>query len=238
MFLKLIARCSWAPIGFGLALLAAVLLPVASAAEPLVIEWEPSPDSSVTSYIVSFADVKTSAVESFSVDDATAAEITGLQPGSTYFICVTAAEDSGAESEPSNVVFVTVPAEGTGTADDEPDYEELAPYSEEASDGVLSVLPRTVAGREYQLRFDLGAFSLAGPEPRMIQVRVSGRRLLVSRNQSIRAPESGLAWVSVRLNFVADGSSTRIDFEDISDSFGGEIFLKEIRVMQLRLRRR
>lgn len=82
-----------------------------SAQNPSSIQlaWDASPSSNVTSYVVHYG--AASGVYSYStnVGNQTTTTVTGLQTGQVYYLVVTARDDLGVESLPSNEVNYQVP---------------------------------------------------------------------------------------------------------------------------------
>jgi hypothetical protein len=86
------------------------LLPLSgSAAQKVVLAWQPSPDPNVAGYSVYYGLASGAYSGKVSVTNSTSATISGLTEGLTYFFAVTAFTSSGVESLPSNEVSYVVP---------------------------------------------------------------------------------------------------------------------------------
>jgi hypothetical protein len=78
------------------------------------LKWNPNPESDIANYRVSYG--TSSGVHPNSVDAGlnTRASVNDLQEGTTYYFVVTAINQEGLESEPSDEVFYQVPATSAG----------------------------------------------------------------------------------------------------------------------------
>jgi len=100
-----------------IAFLAALILWIAmiaascQAAVTVDLAWDPSLDTNATGYIVYWGPIAQTLPLRMPVGTNLTAVITGLQPGVTYDFYVTAHDDLGQESDPSNVVTYAVPDE-------------------------------------------------------------------------------------------------------------------------------
>lgn len=73
------------------------------------LAWDASPSPNVTSYVVYHGNASGSYANLTNVGNQTTARINGLQAGQTYFFAVTALNDAGVESLPSNEISYLVP---------------------------------------------------------------------------------------------------------------------------------
>ncbi len=71
-------------------------------AQPVTLEWDASPDSSVVGYRVYYGDQSGSYTNSFVVGPSTTATLTNLVPDVDYFFAATCYDADGAESPFSN----------------------------------------------------------------------------------------------------------------------------------------
>jgi hypothetical protein len=76
----------------------------------LSLGWDPSPDTQVVGYKMYFGPTG-SAKQNLNVGNATKAALTDLAAGQTYEFYVTAYDSAGAESDPSNQITYTIPAD-------------------------------------------------------------------------------------------------------------------------------
>lgn len=92
-------------------------LPMAvQATQSVLLAWNPSPDPSVVGYKIHFGTISHSYTELLDVGSATNATIVLPSPGTTYYFAATAYDASGVESEFSNEISFTLPAEARLTA--------------------------------------------------------------------------------------------------------------------------
>jgi sulfur relay (sulfurtransferase) complex TusBCD TusD component (DsrE family) len=73
------------------------------------LAWDASPSSNVASYVVRYGMASGTYSFSTNVGNRTTATVTGLQAGQLYYLAVTAQDDLGIESLPSNEVSYQVP---------------------------------------------------------------------------------------------------------------------------------
>src|SRR5262245_35490574 len=73
------------------------------------LAWDPSADDSVVGYTVFYGSASGYYEYSMPVGTATNATIAYLENGTTYFFTVTAYNDDGVQSDPSNEIAVTTP---------------------------------------------------------------------------------------------------------------------------------
>src|SRR3954467_1311085 len=76
----------------------------AANAEIAVLAWDPSQSPNVAGYNVYYGPSSGTYTNSVDVTDSLAAQIGGLAVGKTYYFVVTAYNDAGLESAPSNEV--------------------------------------------------------------------------------------------------------------------------------------
>ena len=88
----------------------------ASAVRSVTLQWELSPSPGVAGYYIYYGTESGVYPQRLTLDDVGMATIPGLEEGVTYYFVVTAFNESGDESEPSNEVPYTVPGgiEGVG----------------------------------------------------------------------------------------------------------------------------
>ena len=88
----------------------------ASAVRSVSLQWELSPSPGVAGYYIYYGTESGVYPQRLTLDDVGMATIPGLEEGVTYYFVVTAFDESGDESEPSNEVPYTVPGgiEGVG----------------------------------------------------------------------------------------------------------------------------
>jgi hypothetical protein len=109
------------PLANGLALATVCLLFYISpattslAADPLsgptlTLSWQASTSTNVANYKVYYGTTRGSYTQAVSAGPLTQATITGLTPGTTYFLAVTASDDAELESGYSNEISFVVPA--------------------------------------------------------------------------------------------------------------------------------
>jgi hypothetical protein len=92
------------------ALIASIGLPNQLLARPACLcslQWQPSPDSSVTGYAVYYSVVGSSTTNRLNVGSATTATLVNLTAASTYYFYVVAYDQSQTESSPSNLLPYT-----------------------------------------------------------------------------------------------------------------------------------
>ena len=82
----------------------------ALAEKSIALAWDASEDDSVTGYNVHYGTVSGEYTDVISVGNITTVTVSGLVEGVTYFFVVTAFNESGLESEPSNEILYSVPA--------------------------------------------------------------------------------------------------------------------------------
>lgn len=110
--------------------------------------------------------------------------------------------------------------------------------SQLAPDGTLSQSFPTVAGRNYQLTFDLGLLSYNTYSQNLL-VEVEGATRLLSQNLAIRGVSgSNLRWLPQSFVFTADSASTTLRFRDTSSSTAGiDLLLDRVSVTGSSVRR-
>jgi hypothetical protein len=90
-------------------LLLALFVPSSRATHSLTLNWEASPDSSVTGYILYYGTATRQYTRRFPVGRLRKATVSGLIEGVTYFFAVTTCDVIGRESLPSSELSYTVP---------------------------------------------------------------------------------------------------------------------------------
>ncbi len=76
----------------------------ASTALSVTLAWDASPDATVAGYNVHYGTASGHYTTALNVGKQTTAQVSGLQAGQTYFFVVTAYDNTGLESDPSNEV--------------------------------------------------------------------------------------------------------------------------------------
>jgi uncharacterized membrane protein YgcG len=90
-----------------------VLFAQAAHAATVMVSWSENSKSDLVGYRVYYGTSSRSYESILDVGNFTSVEIGSLTPGATYYISVTAYDDSGNESEHSEEVQVTIPAESS-----------------------------------------------------------------------------------------------------------------------------
>jgi|GEM_PF-1204843 len=75
----------------------------------VMVSWDPSPDSSVTGYFLYYGPDSDSLTNRLEVGSKTQVALKGLVQSEVYVFAVTAHDETGAESEPSNVITYAAP---------------------------------------------------------------------------------------------------------------------------------
>jgi len=99
LWLAALLACLWSPFAMFAAMPAAVTL-----------AWDPVVAPNLSTYYVYYGTASRVYTSKLAVGNAPTATLTGLNPGTTYFLAVTSADPSGAESDFSPEVMFTVPA--------------------------------------------------------------------------------------------------------------------------------
>src|SRR6516164_5920920 len=73
-------------------------------AATVTLDWDPSPDPTVTGYKILYGDSSGSYSQSMDAGSSNSATVAGLTPGKTYFFVVIAYNAAGLQSSPSNQV--------------------------------------------------------------------------------------------------------------------------------------
>ena len=76
----------------------------------LTLGWDASTSTNVANYKIYFGTARGSYTQVVSAGPVTQTTITGLTPGTTYFLAATACDDNGLESDYSNEISFSVPA--------------------------------------------------------------------------------------------------------------------------------
>ncbi len=121
--------------GCGVLLLAIVA--VVQAVNAVTLEWDPSPDAWVAGYAIHYGSACSNYTARVDVGNETAATITNLAAGVTYYFVATAYTADGQESLPSNEVAYTVPLSEEGMFTNQP------PIVEAGEDQIIT-LPAVV----------------------------------------------------------------------------------------------
>ncbi len=82
--------------------------PTPTSSVPLA--WDASTETNVAGYNIYYGTISRNYTQLISVGNVTQTTITGLTPGTTYFLSATAYDDTGMESDYSNETSFTVPA--------------------------------------------------------------------------------------------------------------------------------
>lgn len=88
----------------------------ASAVRSVTLQWELSPSPGVAGYYIYYGTESGIYPQRLTIDDVSLATIPGLDEGGTYYFVVTAFDEFGEESEPSNELPYTVPGGAAGVA--------------------------------------------------------------------------------------------------------------------------
>jgi lysophospholipase L1-like esterase len=100
--------------------------------------------------------------------------------------------------------------------------------------GELSQTFRTVVGATYTLSFDMGVLSYVRKNQKL-GLKVSGNVNLLSQEVTVKgAGKGGIQWLSKSYTFVADSTSTRLVFNDLSNTtLGIDLLLDDVKVIGL-----
>jgi hypothetical protein len=99
--------------------------------------------------------------------------------------------------------------------------------------GTLTQAISTTSGQAYVLTFDVGAFSTVTHNEQRLQVSVQGANgtLVGPQVISVFAPGNGTTYVSETFNFIADGSTATLIFQDVSPTTAStDLMLDNVRV--------
>ncbi|HTQ51105.1 MAG TPA: fibronectin type III domain-containing protein [Candidatus Acidoferrales bacterium] len=107
---KILMQIFWKRFANGLERLSNFLLMMALPASGVTLTWNPSPSPDVAGYNVYSGVVSGIYSSKLTVGKTPTATIGSLTPGNTYYFCVTAYNNAGAESPPSNEVQYEVSA--------------------------------------------------------------------------------------------------------------------------------
>lgn len=92
-----------------LAVCLAVMISAAKADPKVTFEWNASPETDVTNYVLHYGTSSGAYTKSLNAGNVTTATIPDLVAGFTYYFAVTAVNDADLESLPSNEISYTVP---------------------------------------------------------------------------------------------------------------------------------
>ena len=97
----------WGHVTAAVAAMLLVALHLGHAKHNVSLAWDENPEPDIAKYKVNWGVESGAPTESLDVGKVTAATVRNLDDGATYFFTVTAINDAGQESEPSNEVFYT-----------------------------------------------------------------------------------------------------------------------------------
>ena len=100
----------WAHLTATVATMLLVALHLGRANQSVNLAWDANPEPDIAKYKVYWGLESGAPTESLDVGKVTAATVRHLDDGATYFFTVTAINEAGEESEPSNEVFYTTPS--------------------------------------------------------------------------------------------------------------------------------
>jgi hypothetical protein len=105
-------------------------------------------------------------------------------------------------------------------------------YGQLAPNGILTRNLSTIAGKQYTLTFDLGAFSIVNRNEQRLQVTAQGgTTTLASAVKSIFAPGNGTKWAPQSFVFTANSSTTTLTLRDVSPSTDAvDLYLDNVRL--------
>ena len=96
----------------GFLLLSSFSINTVQALQSVTLAWDPNSETNLVGYVFYHGTASGQYSSSNNVGNATNTTVSGLQEGGTYFFAVTAYDNSGLESDPSNEVSYTVPGSG------------------------------------------------------------------------------------------------------------------------------
>jgi Ig-like domain-containing protein/uncharacterized protein DUF642 len=103
--------------------------------------------------------------------------------------------------------------------------------SQTTPNGVLSQTFTTTPGQTYALAFDIGVLSGGNQTDPRLQVTVQGSGTLLNQTATIAAPPSGVVYSPRSFTFVANSTTTKLTFADVSlDTMNVDLLLDNVRI--------